>query len=52
VMLLLDPEHRPLPQFATVDLGDAGAGDGGAVSIVRGLPRGAYGIDPAELFLD
>lgn len=51
VLLLLDPDHRPLPQFHTVDLGDAN-GEGEAVSIARGLPRGAYGIDPTELFLD
>jgi HD-GYP domain-containing protein (c-di-GMP phosphodiesterase class II) len=53
VMLLLDPERRPLPQFRTIDLSDAqGAESQAGISIAKGLPRGAYGIDPAELFLD
>lgn len=53
VMLLLDPDKRPLPQFRTVDLGDPHAPESQAgVSIARGLPRGSHGIDPTELFLD
>lgn len=53
VMLLLDPDHHPLPQFRTIDLGDAQGPEAKAgISIVKGLQRGAYGIDPAELFLD
>jgi HD-GYP domain-containing protein (c-di-GMP phosphodiesterase class II) len=58
VMLLLDADHRPLPDFVTLDLGQA-AGDNGpeadngqGLMIRRGLPAGAFGIDPSELFLD
>jgi HD-GYP domain-containing protein (c-di-GMP phosphodiesterase class II) len=53
VMLLLDPDRRPLPQFRTIDLGDAhGPESQAGISIAKGLPRGSHGIDPAELFLD
>jgi hypothetical protein len=49
-MLLMDPDHKPLAHFRTVDLGDPASA--GSLAIARGLPRGAHGIDPAELFLD
>jgi HD-GYP domain-containing protein (c-di-GMP phosphodiesterase class II) len=53
VMLLLDPERRPLPQFRTIDLSDTqGPESHAGISITKGLPRGSYGIDPSELFLD
>jgi hypothetical protein len=47
-MLLLDPDKRPLERFREVDLGE----EGEALTVKQGLPPGAYGIDPAELFLD
>jgi HD-GYP domain-containing protein (c-di-GMP phosphodiesterase class II) len=49
VMVLLGPDRQPLPEFVTVDLAEAGAG---GLSIARGLRRGAFGIDLADLFLD
>jgi HD-GYP domain-containing protein (c-di-GMP phosphodiesterase class II) len=53
VMVLLDAEKKPLQQFASIDLSDMIEGsDGDALNIRRGLPQGAHGIDPAELFLD
>jgi hypothetical protein len=50
VMLLLGADHRPLPEFITIDLGQASGSKG--LMIRRGLPAGAFGIDPSELFLD
>lgn len=53
IMLLLDEQHRPLPQFHTIDLGEVREdAEGRPLSIRQGLPPGAYGLDPAELFLD
>lgn len=53
VMLLLDADKKPLPDFVALDLSQARHEGGGDMpSIKRGLPEGAYGIDPAELFLD
>ncbi len=54
VMLLLDEDKRPLQDFVSVDLGAQQQQSNGkyALSILSGLPQGAYGIDPAELFLD
>lgn len=53
VMLLLDADKKPLPEFHSIDLSELPAeADGQPLSIRRGLPEGAYGIDPAELFLD
>ena len=53
LMILLDAEKTPLKEFQSIDLSwtheDA---DGNALNIKRGLPEGAYGIDPTELFLD
>src|SRR5690606_33718836 len=56
IMLLLDRDKAPLPEFREVDLaasaGEAGDGEGGGLRTVRcGLPVGAYGIDARELFL-
>jgi HD-GYP domain-containing protein (c-di-GMP phosphodiesterase class II) len=53
VMLLLDAEKRPLPEFRPLDLGAMPDSDYmQSLGIRSGLPQGAYGIDPAELFLD
>ena len=53
VMLLLDEEKRPLPDFRPLDLGAmADEFDSELLGIKSGLPQGAYGIDPAELFID
>jgi HD-GYP domain-containing protein (c-di-GMP phosphodiesterase class II) len=53
VMVLLDEDKKPLSQFQTLDLSaQAQDDDGDALNIRRGLPQGAHGIDPAELFLD
>lgn len=51
VMLLLDTGKKPLERFKEIDLGameDAGQ----PLTVKQGLPPGAYGIDPSELFLD
>lgn len=52
VMLLLDTSKRPLPEFRPLDLGAMSDEDMPALGIRSGLPQGAYGIDPTELFLD
>jgi len=53
VMLLLDAGKKPLSEFQPLDLSEVRTGvDGETLSIKRGLPEGAYGIDPAELFLN
>ena len=44
---------KPLSEFHPLDLSEVRTGvDGETLSIKRGLPEGAYGIDPAELFLN
>lgn len=53
LMLLLDRDKRPLAQFRPLDLSVVEHADDGEPLMVRtGLPIGAYGIDPKELFLD
>lgn len=59
VMLLLDADKQALPDFRSIDLSqllnavDPGdEDDESLLRIKRGLPQGAYGVDPAELFLD
>jgi HD-GYP domain-containing protein (c-di-GMP phosphodiesterase class II) len=55
VMLLLDESKQPLSEFVSVDLSEMPRGGDDAddsLSIKRGLPQGAYDLDPAELFLD
>jgi HD-GYP domain-containing protein (c-di-GMP phosphodiesterase class II) len=53
VMLLMDQNKSPLPEFSAIDLSEQPEVDGEPpVGIKSGLPQGAYGIDPAELFLD
>jgi len=53
IMILLDANKAPMPEFHSIDmsvvLNDA---QGQPLNIKRGLPEGAFGIDPAELFLD
>jgi HD-GYP domain-containing protein (c-di-GMP phosphodiesterase class II) len=52
VMLLLDADKLPLQQFRVLDLGEVEEDDRGQPLTVKGgLPTGAYGIDPVELFL-
>ncbi len=52
VMLILDAEGQPYPEFREVDLMyERSASDGNRLDIKRGLAPGAYGIDPKELFL-
>jgi HD-GYP domain-containing protein (c-di-GMP phosphodiesterase class II) len=53
IMLLLDEDHLPLPQFHTIDLGEVREdAHGRPLTIKSGLPAGAFGIDLTELFLD
>lgn len=53
LMLLLDRKKRPLAQFRPLDLSQIDHDDNGEPLMVKGgLPVGAYGIDPKELFLD
>ena len=53
VMVLLDKDKRPLSNFRTVDLEQVEYDEAGQPLAIRsGLPAGAHGIDPQELFLD
>lgn len=53
LMLLLDRNKRPLASFKPLDLSQVEHDESGAPLTVKGgLPVGAYGIDPIELFLD
>ncbi len=53
VMLLLDERKLPLSDFRAVDLSEVLRDDQDRpLNIRSSLPRGAYGIDPTELFLD
>ncbi|GAA4867808.1 HD-GYP domain-containing protein [Luteimonas vadosa] len=52
VMVLLDAQKKPVANFRKIDLNDMIEDANGVVlSIRRGLPPGAHGIDTAELFL-
>lgn len=52
VMLLLGADKAPLPKFREINLGDDQLdGQGAPLAIRRGLPMGAFGLDPVELFL-
>jgi HD-GYP domain-containing protein (c-di-GMP phosphodiesterase class II) len=54
VMVILDAEKRPLPEYRVVDLNRlaATADDQVSLWIEQGLEPGAYGVDPAEYYLD
>lgn len=53
VMLLLDANKQALSEFDTLNLSESGDDDSSeSLTILRGLPNGAHGIDPSELFLD
>lgn len=53
VMLLLDEHKMPLSEFRAVDLSEVLTDvQDRPLNIRISLPRGAYGIDPTELFLD
>jgi HD-GYP domain-containing protein (c-di-GMP phosphodiesterase class II) len=53
IMLLLDEQRMPLPQFDTIDLGEVREdAHGRPLTIKGGLAPGAFGIDLTELFLD
>lgn len=53
VMLLLDGDKRPLPEFRALDLSEVREDEHQQPLKIRcSLPRGAHGIDPAALFLD
>ncbi len=53
IMLLLDENRMPLPQFRTIDLGEVREdAQGRPLTIKGGLAPGSFGIDLAELFLD
>ena len=53
VMLLLDADKKPLPEFRSIDLSWVREDpDGQSLNVKRGLPQGAFGIDTAALFLD
>ncbi len=53
VMLLLGRDKKPLAQFKPLDLSVVDHDDQGApLTVKHGLPVGAFGIDPKELFLD
>jgi len=47
VMLLLDSNKEPLEQFSLMDLSQIDE----SISVTRGLPHGAYGIDMQAVFL-
>lgn len=52
VMLLLSEDKRPLQRFHEVDLSKLDQDDPKArLTIKAGLPNGAFGLDPVELFL-
>lgn len=52
VMLLLSEDKRPLQRFREIDLSQLDQDDPKArLTIKAGLPNGAFGLDPVELFL-
>ncbi len=50
LMIILDPDKKPYPEFREIDLRD-GIGSDDPITIRRGLPPGAYGVDPEDMFL-
>ena len=52
IMLLLGPDKSPMPKFREINLGEVERNaEGVPLMVKRGLPFGAFGLDPAELFL-
>jgi HD-GYP domain-containing protein (c-di-GMP phosphodiesterase class II) len=53
VMLVLDADHRPLPELRTLDLRrlPSDQSEQGALWIVRGHETGAFGLDPKKYFI-
>lgn len=54
IMIILDAEKRPLDDYRVVDLNriPATADDQASLWIEQGLEPGAYGVDPAEYYLN
>jgi putative nucleotidyltransferase with HDIG domain len=54
IMVILDAEKRPLDDYRVVDLNQvsATADDQASLWIEQGLEPGAYGVDPAEYYLN
>jgi len=54
VMIILDPEKRPLADYRVVDLNQMSptADDQTSLWIESGLEPGAFGVDPAEYYLN
>jgi putative nucleotidyltransferase with HDIG domain len=54
IMVILDAEKRPLGDYRVVDLNrvSATADDQASLWIEQGLEPGAYGVDPAEYYLN
>lgn len=53
LMVLLDTDKQPLPRFQRLDLSQVTEDAEGRPLIIRhGLPSGAHGIDPQQLFID
>lgn len=51
VLVIADPEKRPMSRFQTIDLLTAGDARGGGIRVRRGLPNGAYGLDTNACYL-
>ncbi|MEM9301887.1 MAG: HD-GYP domain-containing protein [Pseudomonadota bacterium] len=51
IMVLLDAEKQPLAEFFEVDLMERAKAGDRSISIRRGLPPSAYGIDPEDFYL-
>ena len=54
VMIILDKDKKPLENYRVVDLNrvPATADDQASLWIESGLEPGAFGVDPAEYYLD
>lgn len=51
VLVISGPDKSPSPNPATLDLLYQPATDGEPITILRGLPTGAYGLNPREYYL-
>ncbi len=54
IMIILDAEKQPLPDYRVVDLNriSSTADDQASLWIEQGLEPGAFGVDPAEYYLN